>query len=182
VDLDGGPPRRLTSHPGDELAPSVSRDGQWVYFASSHEGEWQLHKVGLTTGEERRVTEGGGYAALESPDGRFVYHTRIDRFGIWRMPAAGGPSERVTAALRPEDWASWGITDAGLYWLAPGAGDADPTLALLRPGAAAPETLASVHLLAWTGIELTPDARELLYSRLDHRDSNVVLLSLRPAP
>jgi hypothetical protein len=182
VDLAGGAPQRLTTDPGDEAAPSLSADGAWLYFASRRSGAWQVHRRRLATGEESQLTQDGGYAALESADGRWLYTSRIDRAGLWRRPARGGADELVTGALRPEDWASWGVSPAGVYWLTPSPGDAPPTVSLLRPGSASPATIATLHEMAWPGIDLAPDASQLLYSHLDHRDSNVVLLSLGPRP
>jgi dipeptidyl aminopeptidase/acylaminoacyl peptidase len=180
VDLEGGPPRRVTSHPLDEAAPSWSADGAWIYFSSRRDGEWQVRKVRSEGSEDVPVTDSGGYAALESPDGRSLYFTRIDRAGLWRRPVTGGDLSLVTAELRPEDWAAWGVVEGGVYWQQPPVGDAAPTIVLLEDGASRPRPIASVPEMAWPGVDLARDGRKLLYSRLDRRESNLVLLTLRP--
>lgn len=180
VDVDGGPPRRVTTHPLDEAAPSWSADGAWIYFASRRDGDWQVRKIRAEGGEDVPVTERGGYAALESPDGRALYFTRIDRAGLWRRPVEGGAASLVTTDLRPEDWAAWGVVQGGVYWQLPPVGDAAPTVVLLEDGAREPRPLASLGEMAWPGLDLSPDRRRLLYSRLDRRESNLVLLTLRP--
>ena len=43
------------------------------------------------------------------------------------------------------------------------------------------ERLATVPEMAWPGLDLSKDARRILYSRLGRHDSNILLLSLRPA-
>jgi hypothetical protein len=97
------------------------------------------------------------------------------------MPVAGGTASLITSDVRPEDWASWGVVAAGVYWLSVPPGDADPTVMLLRPGARSAVALASIHDLAWPGIDLSSDGSTILYSRLDRHESNLVMMSLRAA-
>ena len=69
IDVQGGPPRKLTSEPSNEGVPSWSRDGRWIYFASDRTGGWEVWKVPSTGGPAVQVTHQGGFAGLESPDG-----------------------------------------------------------------------------------------------------------------
>jgi Tol biopolymer transport system component len=178
VDLAGGPVRRLPVASDDAVAPSFSADGAAVYYASRTTGAWQVHAVDLATRERRQVTRDGGYAALESRDGRWLYFSRVDARGLWRMRPRGGDASLITEDVRPEDWAAWGIADAGVYWLRPAPAEEPPRLLLSRPDAETPEPLARVPEMAWPGVELSPDGRDLLYARLGRRDSNLVLLRL----
>jgi Tol biopolymer transport system component/DNA-binding winged helix-turn-helix (wHTH) protein len=175
--LDGGRARRLVAEPTDAVAPSWSADGRWIYFGSRRASEWQIHKIAAEGGEVRQVTRTGGYAALESPDGAWVYHTRIDRPGLWRLPPGGGPVEQITNALQPEDWAAWGVTERGPYWVAHPEGDG-PAVLMLALGSNEGTPLASLPQLAWPGLSLSPKGDEVVYSRLDHRESNLVLMTL----
>ncbi len=181
VEVEGGAPRRLTSEATDEVAPSWSADGTSIVFGSRRDGSWQIHRARVDTGETRRLTDHGGYAALASPDGEWLYFSRIDHGGLWRMPTAGGAPSLVTTDVRPEDWASWGVVAAGVYWLSVPPGDADPTVMLLRPGASSAVALASIHDLAWPGIDLSSDGSTILFSRLDRHESNLVMMSLGAA-
>ena len=178
VEAGGGAPRPVSSGRTDELAPSWSADGQWLYFAAREAGAWQVRKRRLYDGQERTLTRDGGYAALETADGRWLYFSRIDRPGLWRMPVEGGPTETVTRELRPEHWACWGLSDAGVYWLAPD-GDAPPLIRLLSPGRPEPQTAARVPDLGWSSLDLSKDGRTLLYPRVGRHLSNLVLLSFR---
>jgi hypothetical protein len=38
ISADGGPPHRLTSGPFNNVRPSWSRDGRWIYFGSNPTG------------------------------------------------------------------------------------------------------------------------------------------------
>jgi tricorn protease len=52
----GGPARRLTSHPGDELFPKFSPDGKWVAFTGEYDGNTDVYVVPAEGGEPRRLT------------------------------------------------------------------------------------------------------------------------------
>ena len=90
------------------------------------------------------MTTDGGYAALESLDGRWLYYTRLDRPGLLRRAAAGGADEMVAADVRAENWPNWGVLDRGVFFLT-WPDDGDPQLALLvaQPTPAAPADAAA---------------------------------------
>jgi len=180
VDVAGGPSRRLTSDASDESTPSFSADGTHLYFASRDKEAWQIRKLTLSSGATESVVADGGFAALESRDGKWLYYSRNDRAGLWRVPTTGGRASVVTPQLRPEDFAGWGVLDEGVYWLDPGDDPELPRVVVAGPDGSEPRRLVDVPEMAWPGIEVSPDEQRVLYSRLGRHDSNIVLLSLRP--
>jgi tricorn protease len=52
----GGQARRLTAHPGDELFPKFSPDGQWVAFTGEYDGNADVYVIPATGGEPRRLS------------------------------------------------------------------------------------------------------------------------------
>jgi Tol biopolymer transport system component len=125
VDASGGAPRRVTRSSAVDATPSWSRDGRWIYFGSNRSGGWQVWKV-PATGEEpggaRQVTRGGGFAAIESTDGRYLYFTKRlsgshdPRNSIWRLPVAGGEEEVAVDSFRASS-GSWDLTVDGIYFV-----------------------------------------------------------------
>ena len=88
---EGGKPRRLTTEPTEDIVPSFSRDGQWIYFCSNRSGTRQIWKMPAAGGEAAQVTKGGGFDNIESPDGQFLYYLKSaanPAFGVFRSPAA----------------------------------------------------------------------------------------------
>ena len=82
---------RLTSEPSHEIVPSWSGDGRWIYFASNRTGSGQVWKMPSTGGPAVQVTRQGGFAAFESPDGRFLYYAKgltVPGCGAFRLTAA----------------------------------------------------------------------------------------------
>jgi Tol biopolymer transport system component/DNA-binding winged helix-turn-helix (wHTH) protein len=166
----GGVARALTHETSDAVAPRWSRDGRAVYFASRRGGSWQVWRLDLVGGELTAMTAAGGYAAEESPDGRWLYFSRADAAGIWRRRLAAGAdaaAERVTDRLAPEDWADWAVGERGLYLRALLPGRQEASLVFLASGSSEPVELAPLPEQGWSGFAVSPDGEWLVYPRAD---------------
>lgn len=120
ADADGGSPRRLTEDPAEDGTGSWSRDGRSIYFHSTRSGETELWKLAMdpetkTPGEVVQITRGGGFYALESWDGEFLYFTRSGSHSpIWRSRVDGSEAEQLIA--QPVSWSEWGLSRTGLFY------------------------------------------------------------------
>jgi tricorn protease len=54
--VQGGPALRLTSHPGLELFPKISPDGEWIAFSAQYSGSRQVYVMPSHGGEPRQLT------------------------------------------------------------------------------------------------------------------------------
>jgi tricorn protease len=54
--VEGGVATRLTAHPGQELFPKFSPDGQWIAFTGQYDGDEQVYVMPATGGEPRQLT------------------------------------------------------------------------------------------------------------------------------
>jgi Tol biopolymer transport system component/DNA-binding winged helix-turn-helix (wHTH) protein len=114
VRADGASPVRLTSEMSAEAQPSWSRSGQWLYFMSDRSGSQQIWKMPAGGGQPFQITKGGGYQALESPDGQTVYYAKERHApGVWSVPVNGGP-ERMVSELAWQNL--WSIADNGVFY------------------------------------------------------------------
>src|SRR5262249_30394207 len=130
----------------------------------------------VTSGARQRVTTDGGYAALESADGRWLYLTRLDREGLWRRPVEGGAESLVAERVRAGQWPNWGVTPSGVYYLTwPDEGD--PRVAIVDEGSLAPRLLARLPEYGWPGIAFTRDGR-IVYARAERRTANIGALQM----
>ena len=73
--LQGGPARRLTSHPGLETAAHFSPDGQWIAFSGQYDAGTNVYVMPAQGGSPRRLTWRGGCTVVGwSPDGQKVLY------------------------------------------------------------------------------------------------------------
>ena len=118
------------------------------------------------------MTSDGGYAALESLDGRWLYYTRLDRPGLLRRPTAGGPADVVAADVRAEELAELGRARPRRL-LPHVAGRRRSAAGDRRCGSRAPRLLARLPDCAWSGIAVSRDGARLIYAHADRRDANI---------
>ena len=74
---NGGPARRLTAHPGDELYPKFSPDGKWIAFTGQYDGNNDVFVIPTGGGEPRRLTyhPSNDMVLGWSPDGRILFRS-----------------------------------------------------------------------------------------------------------
>ena len=185
---DGGSPRRLTNSPNNNVIPSWSHDGRWIYFASDRSGRYEVWKVSRDGGDAVQVTRAGGYVAFESPDGKYLYYTKINPQGpepLFRMPAGGGEELEVVPGV--ESWELFCVTSKGVYFVPPPPGantiqflDAASgkvsTLATLeKPAADSPESATLGRPVAG-GLAVSPDDAHVVWSQMDRNTFNLMLV------
>jgi Tol biopolymer transport system component len=178
INAEGGNPRRITTETSDDVVPSWSIDRRWIYFASDRSGELQVWKAPANGGEAVQVTRKGGFAAFESNDGKFVYYTKFDSAGLWRVPVEGGEETMVLNQPKAGYWGHWAVADDGIYFVDP---DAKPRAAI-EFFSFATSRVTQVGAIdkspyKWNpGFAVSPDGRWILYSQIDQIDNNIVLV------
>ena len=103
MSAEGGVPRQLTTESSNHVMPSWSRDGRWIYFGSDQSGDLQVWKIPSAGGQAVQLTQKGGFPALESPDGKFLYYSKKQTStapGFWRVPVEGGEEVSVIELLK----------------------------------------------------------------------------------
>ncbi len=180
IGSDGGPPRRFINNSADEGVASWSHDGRWLYFASNRNGAWQVWKRTVDGGQPVQVTANGGFAALESPNGKILYYTKFDQPGIFQVPVTGGEETKVVDEPPANYWGYFALGNDGLYFL----GEVG-TPGKTRPGFkffdfATHKTIVMGEMEkdpyeGAPGMSLSPDRRFILYVRLDEARNNLML-------
>ena len=178
VVLPNGEVRPLTDDSADDVAPTWSRDGNWVYFASNRGERWQIYRVPSAGGDAEPVTVHGGVAAAEAPGGDLLV-LRPDQRGLWRLPVVDGEvrdarARRLNVNLSPADWANWSVVGDEVYVLLRDYERRGSVARVdLRTGRA--QTLAAVaDVPEDSGLGVFPGGQRFLLSRLDRADSDIV--------
>jgi Tol biopolymer transport system component len=174
---DGGSPRRLTTEPSDDVIPSWSKDGRWIYFASNRTAGHQVWKVPAEGGEAVQVTKQGGFAAFESPDGKFVYYTK-HKPGIWRVAVEGGEETPVLDQPKLGYWGYWAVVDGGIYFVNVEV-KLRPTIEFFSFATRRVRQIAAMEkeaVIASSGFAISPDRRWILYAQVDQSGSDITLV------
>ncbi len=177
MDAAGGTPRPLTDTTAHDVAPSWSQNGEWIYFASNRSGEWQVWRVQAEGGRVQQVTQDGGFAAFEGPDGEALYFTKSNAPGIWKLPFDGsGEATRVVEHLEPYDWGNWAVTEYGIYFIR-----RDTERPLLACYSFPSDRTFRVAYLEGEvprhpSLAVAPGAQWFLYAKVDRSESDIVLV------
>jgi Tol biopolymer transport system component len=159
--------------------PSWSRNGQWIYFASNRTGDFQVWKAPADGGESVQVTKKGGFAAFESPDGKFIYYAKdINAPGIWRVEVQGGEETPVLDQPKAGYWGYWAVVDGGIYFVN-AVLESHPTLDFFSFATGRVRQIAEMEKEAaqgWSGLAISPDGRSILYVQMDRNESTIMLV------
>jgi Tol biopolymer transport system component/DNA-binding winged helix-turn-helix (wHTH) protein len=165
--------RRLTEHPTDEYEPRWSRDGNWIYFVSTHSGRAEVWKMPSGGGTAVQVTRQGGAAAFESVDRRWLYYAKETRpISIWRVPVEGGEETKILDGL--SDYFNFAVAGKGIYLLA--LRGSVPSIDFFDFASRKTIVLHTLDRPFWFGFALSPDDRSILFSKIDSRGSDLMLI------
>jgi Tol biopolymer transport system component len=164
----GGSDRLVHTDPAFEFHVNWSRNGDWIYFASRRSGAPQVWKVPARGGAPVQVTRNRGYAAQESPDGRFVYYLRD--YALCRVPVGGGPEiqllERVDLPFE--------FVSGGLYSVSREPGSAALDFFSFSGGVARP--IAELTPRPMSSIAVSPDGRTVAFGQPERQGTDLMLV------
>jgi Tol biopolymer transport system component len=175
---NGGTPRQLTSGKFENNIPSWSRDGRWIYFSSNRTGTFQIWKIPADGGQEIQVTKYGGFVAFESYDGKYLYYAeKNNNSDILRVPLIGGEEQLVDKHLSGLLWCMWKLTERGIYFIKP---DTIQKGRIYFYSFSTQQTnqvaITEKPIYYYSGMEVSPDERFLLYTQVDRIESDIMLI------
>jgi Tol biopolymer transport system component/DNA-binding winged helix-turn-helix (wHTH) protein len=163
----------------DNVIPSWSRDGHWVYFASNLRNGFQIWRVAINDGVAQskspiQITWNGGYTAFESMDGGEVLYTKTNQPGIWATALENGQERVVWRGPGPDYWSNWAVAKDGIFFLTPEAGAA-PEIEFLELKTGRVWHIARLAKPSFYGFAVSPDERSLIYSQFDRTERSILL-------
>jgi Tol biopolymer transport system component len=172
--------QRLTRGPAENVVPSWSRDGRYLYFSSNRSGQHQIWRMTPDGKGALQITQSGGFAPIESPNGEFLYYAKGRTApGLWRVRAEGGEHELALETLKPTFWGLWAVNAEGLYYLDSAPNGPPPcTLNFFEFRARATKKLMplnGIKRVHYQGLAISPDGTRLLYPQLEESAGEILL-------
>ena len=176
VEVPGGVPHLLPTIPGaDNLSPSWSRDGKWLYFASKRGTEaFQVWKMPVQGGDPVQLTHHGGISAIESTDGRYLYYSKFEDGGVWRMTAEGHDETQILD-LDGDGWPNWDLSSEGIYFLR-FSKSSPPTIQFLSFATGKTHIVWTLEREPGWGIAVSGNGRSIIFSQDDFAESNLMMV------
>jgi Tol biopolymer transport system component len=170
----GGKPARVTTDSVDDVAPSWSRDGKWVYFTSANRtGRSEVWKTRADGGQAVQVTRnGGGGPAIESPDGQTIYHQK-DLSMLWKKQVNGGEESQVLPSVA---WRAFALVNDGIYFISMPEAGRNASLQFLSFATHKVKAIATISKPLTEGLAVSPDGRSILFSQADDAGSDLMLV------
>jgi Tol biopolymer transport system component len=173
--VQGGSAKCLTVGPGNDSSPSWSHDGKWIYFSSERNGGDQIWRVPAEGGPATQVTKHGGWAPTESADGRYLFYTKSKQHGIWRLAVSGSEEQQVVSNVAGLG-SAYALGKQGIYFVASPSGGIGQHLAFLNFVTGQVTSLLDIPREIGLGLTISPDEQMLLYSQMDHVNSDLMLV------
>lgn len=180
IGANGGKPTAVTSGNFNDVAPSWSEDGRYLFFGSNRSGSWQIWKAPVDGKHApRQVTSNGGQVGVESLDGKYLYYTKYMTSGLWRQPVAGGRERKIFNGLPAEYPGFWALSKDGIAALS--MKDQRYVLVHIDPATGRKQILDVLKNYSPTvGLSISTDGKELFYSGLITASSHLTLVENLP--
>lgn len=97
LNADGSGRLQLTNLKATAFYPSISPDGQTIYFSSRASGNYEIYSIDIFGNNLTKLTNGIGslYAPELSPSGEWIVFTKNGE-GLWKMRSDGSDVKRIT--------------------------------------------------------------------------------------
>jgi Tol biopolymer transport system component len=162
----------------DDVMPSYSHDGRWIYFSSKRAGQYDVWKMPAEGGGATQLTQSGDVnQPVESPDGRAIYYGRAVRGkgnGVWKVPVQGGDAEQVTGPLG--EWVAFAITHNGIFYSAAPVSRNQHLIRFLNFSTGRSWPVVVTDRPIGLGLSLSPDQRFLVFAQRDQAGSDLMLI------
>ncbi len=176
IDADGGTPHRLTTQAGDEIVPTWSRDGRWIYFSGDQGAGYNIWRVAATGGAPERMTHGGsGPFACESADGKtLLFQPKDADSPLMAMSLAGRETRQLVDCVKNS---AFGAGPQGVYYV-PCDPTSDPPLRILDLETGRDRRLGTLESVTARplGLSVSPDGGTIVYPRLTSLGADLMLI------
>jgi TolB protein len=172
VAVDTGKITRLTDDAADDIFPTWSRTGEWIYFTSHRGGGLQLYKMPSSGGPAKVLVPRGVGSAQESADGRWLWFADWPDGGLYRMPIGGGEIVRVIDRI--DNGSGYAATDGGVYYW--GGSGSQAGLRYFDLQTRRDELVFQPPLPALPNLTISPDGRWLCFPLIERNSQELLMI------
>jgi dipeptidyl aminopeptidase/acylaminoacyl peptidase len=175
MSADGSNPHVFAADPWDDMMPSWSHDGRWVYFTCRINGEVQVCRKPVGTGATMPIASKGGSDPRESPDGRFVFYAATK--GIWQVPRDGGRETPLPGLSDVDPGRYWTVAGDSIYLLRSSRKPWTVYRYILATHSISPvATIEKAPNFGSPGLSVSPDLAYLLFGQIDQEGTDIVMV------
>lgn len=171
----GGPVRRITDDLFENITPSWSGEGKSIYFSSNRMGNFDVWKMAENGNSQlaRRLTTDGGWAPIESADGKGVYYAKDDyETTLWFAPRDGGSETMVLDSL--SNSANFAVMPTGIVFIPKLDAALRSTVSFYRFQTRSTEPILRLEKRPVWGV--TASHQRLLFTQVDSDNSDLMLI------
>lgn len=169
-----GQPDQVTDGDFNDILPSWAHDGRSIYFSSNRSGSFEIWKLRLSNGTPQQITSHGGFLAEDSEDGKWLYYTKSDAPGVFRMSLEKGAEEILLAQPAVGYWGFWDKSGDEIFYL----DSTGPSLNVFDIRTHRSRQIAKLKRMPppFSGVTVAPDRKSLLYTDLSDSGSHITLV------
>jgi hypothetical protein len=179
VSAHGGTPKRLTEDVANDVLPSFSQDGKFIYFTSDRTGRDELFRKVLANGTEVQVTSNGGALAQQSLDRTMLYYVDRSSQGpvtLKQVPTAGGIERALPLTVIQR---AFRVVSDGVYFIGPVDGKpstVSQALQFYNPRTEQTHLVRRVQDWVYQGLSVSPDRKAFYYTATEGTGYDLMLV------
>jgi serine/threonine protein kinase/Tol biopolymer transport system component len=181
VDADGGVPRKVTSAAFGFFAPTWAMDGKHFFATGKADGKDEIFRIGVADGKTEPLF--GASESAPTPDGKRILYGKVTEPGIFSRALEGDPSRNPEERLVDDFIVLYGSmlpVPSGIYYTGFTPQVKPPARRFFDYATHRSKDIAPAPFRLGTGLTLSPDQHELLYSAMnDSSGADLLLLEFQ---
>lgn len=178
VDISERVPRRLLTNVTGNSVPSWSRDGKWIYFISNEVRGQRIYRCPANGGDAVAMMSQPAHYSFgptESSDGETVYFTTSGLAATLHTVSVKHPGAESVLQEMPhvKGITMWALAPGGIYFV---PADAPRSLRYFDLATKKVRQIFEIEKDFSYGLSVSPDGRWILYSQVDERKSELMLV------
>ncbi len=161
VEAAGGLAKRVSPATFQGFNPSWSHDGQSIYFDCEREGQVGVWRVPAVGGDAKQITGNGGRMALESPDRKTLFFTRMGTSALFSRSLENGSEKKVLESI---GWDTYAVFDDGIYYIGPIGKTQESGIYFHAFSTIADRLIVKLEGVSDLGLSVSPDRKNFLFS------------------